>query len=70
MENGKTKEGEVTGEAKQSRSDRLVQIYKRLEQIDAYSAESRAGSILAVSSLYLPWCKQKSLILSSCKNYF
>ncbi|CAM5999250.1 unnamed protein product [Sphagnum balticum] len=42
-----TKEGEVTGEAKQSRSDRLVQIYKRLEQIDAYSAESRAGSILA-----------------------
>ncbi|CAK9868000.1 unnamed protein product [Sphagnum jensenii] len=47
MENGKTKEGEFTGEAKQSRSDRLVQIYKRLEQIDAYSAESRAGSILA-----------------------
>jgi ATP-binding cassette subfamily F protein 3 len=54
MENGKTKEGEVTGEAKQPRSDRLVQIYKRLEQIDAYSAESRAASILAVSSLYLP----------------
>ncbi len=70
MENGKTKEGEVTGEAKQPRSDRLVQIYKRLEQIDAYSAESRAASILAVSSLYLPWCKQKSLVLSSCKNYF
>lgn len=31
-------------------SQRLEQIYKRLEVIDADSAESRAASILAVSS--------------------
>ena len=31
-------------------SQRLEEIYKRLEFIDAYSAESRAASILAVSS--------------------
>lgn len=32
---------------KDSVSQRLGEIYKRLEQIDAYSAEARAGSILA-----------------------
>lgn len=32
-------------------SQRLEEIYKRLELIDAYSAESRAASILAVSLL-------------------
>lgn len=31
-------------------SERLAQIYKRLEYIDADSAEARAASILAVSS--------------------
>lgn len=30
-------------------SQRVEEIYKRLEFIDAYSAEARAGSILAVS---------------------
>ena len=41
---GKEKEkGVVEGS-----TERLAQIYKRLELIDAYSAESRAASILAV----------------------
>lgn len=31
-------------------SQRLEEIYKRLELIDAYSAEARAASILAVST--------------------
>lgn len=30
-------------------SERLEEIYKRLDFIDAYSAEARAASILAVS---------------------
>ncbi|BBN17941.1 ATP-binding cassette, subfamily F, member 3 [Marchantia polymorpha subsp. ruderalis] len=34
-------------ESKDPVSERLAQIYKRLEQIDAYSAEARAASILA-----------------------
>lgn len=33
-------------------SQRLEEIYKRLELIDAYSAEARAASILAVSSIF------------------
>lgn len=32
-------------------SQRLEEIYKRFELIDAYSAEARAASILAVSSI-------------------
>ncbi|KAG0454120.1 hypothetical protein HPP92_025424 [Vanilla planifolia] len=35
------------GDTKDAISTRLEQIYKRLDYIDAYSAESRAGSILA-----------------------
>lgn len=38
-------------EAKDPVSAKLAQIYKRLEQIDAYSAEARAAAILAVSFL-------------------
>ena len=38
------------GVDKDAISQRLEEIYKRLELIDAYSAESRAASILAVSS--------------------
>jgi len=34
-------------------SKRLEEIYKRLELIDADSAEARAASILAVSSLLI-----------------
>lgn len=34
-------------------SQRLEEIYKRLEFIDAYSAEARAASILAVSSIFV-----------------
>lgn len=45
-----------TGEAKEETQDpvsaRLAQIYKRLELIDAYSAEARAAAILAVSTTY------------------
>lgn len=37
-------------------AQRLEEIYKRLEFIDAYSAEARAASILAVSSRHLPVC--------------
>lgn len=37
-------------------AQRLEEIYKRLEFIDAYSAEARAASILAVSSRHLPLC--------------
>lgn len=37
------------GSEKDAASERLQQIYKRLEFIDAYSAEARAASILAVS---------------------
>lgn len=40
------------GSNKDTISERLQQIYKRLEFIDAYSAESRAASILAVSLSY------------------
>ncbi|KAL2613889.1 hypothetical protein R1flu_025581 [Riccia fluitans] len=40
----KEKAGE---QPKDAVSERLAQIYKRLEQIDAYSAEARAASILA-----------------------
>ncbi|XP_024537100.1 ABC transporter F family member 3 [Selaginella moellendorffii] len=36
-----------TSSSKDAASERLAQIYKRLEQIDAYTAESRAASILA-----------------------
>lgn len=47
-ENG-TKSGEAKEEAQDPVSARLAQIYKRLELIDAYSAEARAAAILAVS---------------------
>lgn len=48
-ENGKN--GDLNGGAdKDDISQRLEQIYKRLEVIDADSAEARAASILAVSS--------------------
>lgn len=46
-----TKDGKPLGDDKEAISKRLEQIYKRLEYIDAYSAESRAASILAVSAL-------------------
>ncbi|KAH7287997.1 hypothetical protein KP509_31G006600 [Ceratopteris richardii] len=42
----KTSNGSIDGE-KDFISQRLGDIYKRLEQIDAYSAEARAASILA-----------------------
>lgn len=42
-----TKDGKLAGNDKDAISSRLEQIYKRLEFIDAYSAESRAASILA-----------------------
>lgn len=49
-ENGKSG-GDLNGMPdKDAISQRLEQIYKRLEVIDADSAESRAASILAVSS--------------------
>lgn len=41
---------------KDGTAQRLEEIYKRLEFIDAYSAEARAASILAVSSRNLPLC--------------
>lgn len=42
---------ELNGEAgKDLIAHRLEEIYKRLEFIDAYTAEARAASILAVSS--------------------
>lgn len=50
-----TENGSTTTDAKEEAKDpvsaRLAQIYKRLEQIDAYSAEARAAAILAVSFL-------------------
>lgn len=46
---GKTKEVVNGGVDKDSIAQRLEEIYKRLEFIDAYSAEARAASILAVS---------------------
>jgi hypothetical protein len=43
--------GELNGVIdKDATSQRLEEIYKRLDAIDAYSAESRAATILAVSS--------------------
>jgi len=46
-----TENGSTTTDAKEEAKDpvsaRLAQIYKRLEQIDAYSAEARAAAILA-----------------------
>lgn len=47
--------GKINGELngvidKDATSQRLEEIYKRLDEIDAYSAESRAATILAVSS--------------------
>lgn len=41
------------GVDKTSVAQRMEQIYKRLEFIDAYSAEARAASILAVSFFHL-----------------
>lgn len=42
--------GELNGGVgKDSIAQRLEEIYKRLEFIDAYTAEARAASILAVS---------------------
>lgn len=43
------KAGEAKEETQDPVSARLAQIYKRLELIDAYSAEARAAAILAVS---------------------
>ena len=49
---GKSSNGTAGTQAdKDPVSQRLGEIYKRLEQIDAYSAESRAASILAVSQI-------------------
>lgn len=49
--------GEVNGDAdKNAIAKRLEEIYKRLELIDAYSAESRAASILAVSLFIADEC--------------
>lgn len=43
--------GELNGVMdKDVTAQRLEEIYKRLDAIDAYSAESRAATILAVSS--------------------
>lgn len=46
------KAGETKEETQDPVSARLAQIYKRLELIDAYSAEARAAAILAVSIVY------------------
>lgn len=42
--------GEINGMDKNAVAQRLEEIYKKLELIDADSAESRAATILAVSS--------------------
>ncbi|GAV68690.1 ABC_tran domain-containing protein/ABC_tran_2 domain-containing protein [Cephalotus follicularis] len=55
-ENGKMENGAVN---KDTFSERLEEIYKRLELIDAYSAESRAASILAGLS-FSPEMQQKA----------
>lgn len=44
---------ENAGDKEDPVSARLAQIYKRLELIDAYSAEARASAILAVSIVCL-----------------
>lgn len=49
MDSGNNKEVLNGSVDKDSASHRLEEIYKRLEFIDAYSAEARAASILAVS---------------------
>ena len=46
------KAGEAKEDSQDPVSTRLAQIYKRLELIDAYSAEARAAAILAVSIIY------------------
>lgn len=43
-------------------AQRLEAIYKRLELIDADSAESRAASILAVSSRFLCFVGQLAIV--------
>jgi len=50
------KAGETNEETQDPVSARLSQIYKRLELIDAYSAEARAAAILAVSIVYFGYC--------------
>lgn len=51
MDSGKSKGVVIEGYDKDSVSERLEEIYKRLDFIDAYSAEARAASILAVRLL-------------------
>lgn len=64
------KEREEKGEDKDAKagedpfSQRLAAIYKRMEEIDAHSAESRASSILAVSSPGL--CSASTPLLGYC----
>lgn len=50
---GKNKEVVNGGVDKDSIAQRLEEIYKRLEFIDAYSAEARGASILSVSFSYI-----------------
>lgn len=47
---GNGKGDQIGAVNKDAISQRLEEIYKRLELIDAYSAEARAASILAVST--------------------
>lgn len=54
-------------------SQRVEEIYKRLEFIDAYSAEARAGSILAVSYILSVLAILKCLLglsLDLCKRVY
>lgn len=50
---GDSKGDQIGATDKDAIAQRLQEIYKRLELIDAYSAEARAASILAVSSQVL-----------------
>lgn len=52
------------GVDKNSHAKRLEEIYKRLDFIDAYSAESRAATILSVS-LTLPSNSICKLLIAS-----
>lgn len=64
-EKGTDANGAVKGDAI---SQRLEQIYKRLELIDADSAESRAASILAVGFLVI--CCIKFIRSAKERSYY
>lgn len=63
--------GELNGGVdKNAIAQRLEEIYKRLELIDAYSAEARAASILAVSFSNLFISMATELFMASVHTYF